>query len=140
MKFTQDGSEVCLCGAVIPAEGKARITLIARQPTGLGTGWLADWLCQRYSTASCAVIDGRNGADVLTDKLSAVWKVKGSVIRPSGKEVCAAASTLLDALQEQTVTWFKEQPELRESAVSAIRRPISGGWGFRGENSAPIEV
>ena len=41
VKFTQDGSEVCLCGAVIPAEGKARITLIARQPTGIGTGWLA---------------------------------------------------------------------------------------------------
>ena len=140
VKFTQDGAEVCLCGAVIPAEGTARITLIARQPTGLGTGWLADWLNQRYSSASSVVIDGRNGADVLTDKLMAVWKVKGSVIRPSGKEVCAAASTLLDALQEQTVTWFTGQPELRESAVSAIRRPISGGWGFGGENSTPIEA
>lgn len=140
VKFTQDGAEVCLCGAVVPAEGPARITFLARQPTGIGTGWLADWLCKRYASASCAVIDGRNGADVLTDKLSAVWKIKGSVIRPSGKEVCAAASTLLDALQEKTVTWFNKQPELRDSAVSVVKRPISGGWGFGGENSAPIEA
>ncbi len=86
------------------------------------------------------MIDGRNGADVLTDKLAAVWTIKDSVIRPNGKEVCAAASTLLDSLQEQTVTWYKEQTELRESAVSAVKRPISGGWGFGGENSAPIEA
>ena len=114
--------------------------MLARQPTGLGTGWLAEWLCKRYTNACCVVIDGRNGADVLTDKLSGVWKVKGSVIRPSGKDVCAAASTLLDALQEHSVTWYHKQPELRDSAVSAIKRPISGGWGFGGENSAPIEA
>ncbi|MBR4702333.1 MAG: hypothetical protein IKO91_00670 [Oscillospiraceae bacterium] len=140
VKFTADGSEVCLCGAVIPAEGIARITYLARKPMGEGTGWLADWLCRRYTTACCVVIDGRNGADVLTDKLTATWKIKGSVVRPSGKEVCAAASTLLDALQEQTVTWYAEQPELRESALSAVKRPISGGWGFGGENSAPVEA
>ncbi len=140
VKFTADGSEVCLCGAVIPAEGKARVTYLARKPTGEGTGWLADWLRGRYASACCVVIDGRNGADVLTDKLTATWKIKGSVVRPSGKEVCAAASTLLDALQEQTVTWYIEQPELRESAISAVKRPISGGWGFGGENSAPVEA
>ena len=140
VKFTQDGAEVCLCGAVIPAEGPARITFLFRESTGMGTGWLAEWLSKRYGSASCVVIDGRNGADVLTDKLSAVWKVKGSVVRPNGREVCAAASTLLDGLREQTVTWWAKQPELRESALGALRRPISGGWGFGGENSAPIEA
>lgn len=140
IKFTQDGSEVVLCGAVIPADGPARITLLAREPTGQGTGWLADWLCARYKAASCVVIDGRNGADVLTDKITPVWKIKGSVIRPSGRDVCAAASTLIDNLQEQTVTWYTKQPELRESALSVTKRQISGGWGFGGVNSAPIEA
>lgn len=37
VKFSADGSEVCLCGAVIPKNGKARISLIDRKPTGLGT-------------------------------------------------------------------------------------------------------
>lgn len=140
VKFTADGAEVCLCGAVIPAEGPARISFIERRPTGLGTGWLADWLCARYAKTSCVVIDGRNGADVLTEKLSATWKIKGSVVRPSGKDVCAAASTLLDGLQEKSVTWYRKQTELRESAVSVTKRQISGGWGFGGENSAPVEA
>ena len=30
VKFSPDGSEVCICGAVIPAEGTARISMIRR--------------------------------------------------------------------------------------------------------------
>lgn len=140
VKFTSDGSEVCLCGAVIPPEGPARISFLERKPTGLGTGWLADWLDERYSKACCVVIDGRNGADVLTDKLSKTWKIKGSVVRPSGKDVCAAASTLMDDLAEKTITWYRPQTALRDSAVTSTKRPISGGWGFGGDNAAPIEA
>ena len=140
VKFSPDGSEVCLCGAVIPEKGSARITLIKREPTGRGTQWLADWLNQRYRKASCVVIDGRNGVDVLVEKISGTWKVKDSVIKPSLKEIIASVSMLTDALSERTVTWYEKQEALRESAVSSIRRPISGGWGFGGENSIPIEA
>ena len=140
VKFTFDGSEVVLCGAVIPETGPARISLLERRPTGHGTQWLADWLNARYASASCVVIDGRNGADVLTDKLTGVWMVKGSVVRPSGRDICAAASTLVDMLTEKTVTWYVPQTQLRDSAVSAVRRSISGGWGFGGDNSAPVEA
>ena len=70
VKFAADGSAVCLCGAVIPKEGPARVSLIDLRPTGQGLAWLADWLCDRYGKASCVVIDGRNGVDVLdADKL-----------------------------------------------------------------------
>lgn len=140
VKFSADGSEVALCGAVIPASGPARISLIERKPTSAGTRWLAQWLCERYSRASCVVIDGRNGADVLVDRIADTWKIRGSVVRPSGREVVAAASTLTDALAEQSVSWYKGQEALRESAVTATRRPISGGWGFGGDNSPPIEA
>ena len=139
VKFSADGSEVCLSVAVIPSEGPARVELIERRPTGLGTQWLADWLNVRYKKASCVVVDGRNGVDVLVDKITDVWKMKGSVIRPSARDMIAAVSTMMDALNEQTVTWFGGQDMLRESALTSTKRPIGGGWGFGGPNSAPIE-
>lgn len=140
VKFTIDGSEICLCGAVISNEGIARISLIDRRPTGLGTQWIADWLNSRYEKASCVVIDGRNGVDVLIDKISNTWKIKGSVIRPGAKDVIAAVSLVMDSLNEKTLTWYEKQEDLRDSAISSTKRPIGGGWGFGGEDSAPIEA
>lgn len=140
IKFSADGATVCLCGAVIPKEGKARISLIDVRPTGMGTQWLADWLNVRYAKASCVVIDGRNGVDVLIDKISDVWRMKKSVLRPTAKDVIAAVSTLTEALTEQSLTWYEKQTALRESAITAVKRPIGGGWGFGGENSVLIEA
>ena len=62
------------------------------------------------------------------------------MIRPSTKDVIAAAGTLTNALNEKSVTWFHLQEVLNESAVTSVKRPIGGGWGFGGENSAPIEA
>jgi hypothetical protein len=140
VKFSADGTLATLAGAVIPKDGAARISLIEQRPTGHGTRWLADWLNERADKASCVVIDGRNGADVLVDKIADTWKHKNSVVRPSAKDVVAAAGTLCDALAEQTVTWYEPQEQLRESAVTSVKRPIGGGWGFGGDNSSPIEA
>lgn len=140
IKYTYDGSEVVLCGAVIPPSGKARISLIERRPTGYGSQWLADWLNQRYGKASAVVIDGKNGADVLVEKIADTWKFKGSVIRPSARDVLTAAGMLTDSLNENTLTWFRGQDALRDSAVTSTKRAINGGWGFGGDNSAPIEA
>ena len=140
VKFSADGSEVCLAGAVIPAQGPARISLIERRATSAGTRWLAEWLNERYAKAACVVIDGRNGADVLCDRISDTWRIQNSVVRPTARQVVAAAGTLLDAVNEQTVTWFHGQEVLRESAVTATKRPIAGGWGFGGDNSGPVEA
>lgn len=140
VKFSSDGSLVCLCGAVIPQDGKARISMIDCKPTGYGTQWLADWLNARYDKACCVVIDGRNGVDVLVDKISQTWRYKGSVIRPNAKDVIASVGTLMDALHEQSFTWYEEQEELRESATTSVKRPIGGGWGFGGDNATPIEA
>lgn len=140
VKFSYDGSEVCLCGAVIPAEGPARVSLIDHRPTVMGLQWLADWLNARYSKASCVVIDGRNGVDVLIDKISGTWKMKGSVIRPSSRDMIAATGALVDAVNVKSVTWYDKQTALRDSAVTSIKRPINGGWGFGGDNSLPIEA
>lgn len=140
IKFSADGSAVCLCGAVIPADGPARISMIKYESTARGLQWLADWLCERYTKASCVVIDGRNGVDVLVDKIADTWKLKGSVIRPNAKELIGAVGMLTDALNEKTITWFRGQEALRESAISATKRPVAGGWAFGGENALPIEA
>ncbi|MBR3170606.1 MAG: hypothetical protein IKF22_05035 [Lachnospiraceae bacterium] len=140
VKFSADGTEVCLCGAVIPADGPARITLIRREFTVFGIQWLADFLNARNDKACCVVIDGKNGVDVLEAKIKKKWKAKNSVIRPTPKIVIASVSILTDAVNEKTVTWYSEQEQLRHSAVTSIRRPIGGGWGFGGEDSIPIEA
>ena len=140
VKFSPDGGEVALCGAVIPKEGAARISLIDLRSTGFGVQWLADWLNCRADKACCVVIDGRNGVDVLVDKIANTWKYKNSVIRARMNDVIASVGTLTDALSERTVTWYAQQDILRESAVTSTKRKIGGGWGFGGDNSIAIEA
>jgi hypothetical protein len=47
---------------------------------------------------------------------------------------------LMDQLAEEGVTWYEKQDMLRDSAVTSTKRPISGGWGFGGEDPTPIEA
>ena len=140
IKFTIDGAEVVLCGAVCPKDGPARIAMIERRPTGQGIRWLADWLNHRVKTGCCVVIDGKNGVDVLVERIVDTWRAKNSIIRPSARDMIAAVSLLVNELNEQAVTWYREQEDLEDSALTSVKRPISGGWGFGGENAAPIEA
>lgn len=140
VKFASDGSEAVLCGAVLPKDGPARVTLIDRKPAGYGTRWLAEWLNPRSKSAACVVIDGRNGVDVLIDRISDTWRYKDSVIKASANDVIAAVSMLMDGLAEKSFTWYEPQEDLRESALTSIKRPIGKGWGFGGDDSAPIEA
>ena len=140
VKFSADASEVVLCGAVCPKDGKARVSLIERRPTGQGIRWLADWLNHRVSVGCCVVIDGKNGVDVLIERIHDTWRYKDSVIRPRATDMIAAVSMLTNEINERTVTWYAEQDALSDSALSSVKRPISGGWGFGGDDSAPIEA
>ena len=144
VKFTPDGVTVALAGAVIPDEGPARIALIRKEQTGKGIQWLADWLNERSGEACCVVIDGRNGVDVLVEKITGRpggnWRAKNAVIRPTVRDVIAAVSTLTDALNARTVRWYQGQGELDDSARSSVKRALGGGWAFGGENPAPIEA
>lgn len=140
IKFSADGAELCLCGAVIPKTGPARISLIDRRPTGRGIRWLSDWLNERYDKAACVVIDGRNGVDVLVERIKDTWKYKDSVVRPTARDVIASVGLLTDKLSERSVTWYSGQDQLRASAITSVKRPIGGGWGFGGDDSTPIEA
>lgn len=140
IKFSIDGTEVALAGAVIDADGISRISLIKRETTAKGIRWLSDWLNQRVNQACCVVIDGRNGVDVLCDRISDTWKYKDSVIRPTTRDIVAAAGLLSNEVNENNLTWYKLQEDLNDSAINSIKRTIGGGWGFGGDNSIPIEA
>lgn len=140
VKFAADGSAVCLCGAVIPKDGPARVSLIEQQPTGRGLAWLVDWLNERYDRASCVVIDGRNGVDVLVERIRPTWKAKSAVLRPSARDVIASVGLITTAINEHSLTWYKPQQALNESAITSTKRPISGGYGFGGDDSLPLEA
>lgn len=140
VKFSADGSEVCLCGAVIPQTGKPRISLIARENTGIGLNWLAKWLNERVKIGCCVVIDGRNGVDVLIDKISGIWVFKNSIIKPNVEFIIGATGYLVNSLAENNLTWFSGQEDLSNSAGSAVKRPIGKAWTFGGANSLPIEA
>lgn len=140
VKFSADGTEVALCGCVIDENGVARISLIQREWTVKGLTWLSDWLNARYREASCVVIDGRNGVDVLIDRIIGTWRYKGSVIRANTKDMLASVSMLTENVNEGSLTWYKLQDDLNDSAITSVKRPIGGGYGFGGENSIPIEA
>lgn len=125
---------------MLPKDGPARVSLIDLRPTGQGLAWLADWLNQRYGKASCVVIDGRNGVDVLADRIKEVWRAKNAVIRPGTKDVIAAVGGFTNSISEHSLTWYQPQTVLDESARTAIKRPIGGGYGFGGDNSLPVEA
>ncbi len=139
IKFSPDGLEICLSGAVLMEDGSVYVELIERKSMAEGTRWLAEWLNARYSKACCVVIDGRNGVDVLIDKISDVWRMKGSVIKPSLKDILTSVGMVVDAVNENSLIWNESQDALNESAITSVRRPISGGFGFGGDNSTPIE-
>lgn len=139
VKFSPDGSEVVLSIAVADG-GRAHVETVERMTMAVGVGWLADFIAERKGSACCVVIDGKSGAAHLVDKLGNM--PKGYIVTPTSAQVVAACSSMLDAVAEKRVTWFKEQQDLRDSAVTSVRRPIGGGggWGFGGENPVPIEA
>lgn len=141
VKFSMDGLMVCLCGAVIDLDGKARISLIKQESMAYGLKWLADWLNERYKQASCVVIDGKNGAGVLIDKISGVWKLKGTIQTASPQTIISAVGMLTDSINEGSLTWSDSpnQEILTNSATTSVKRNIHGGWGFGGDNAIPIE-
>ena len=78
--------------------------------------------------------------DVLVERIKGVWRAKNAVIRPGVKDVLAAVGLFTNAVNENALTWYKPQEALNESAVTAVKRPIGGGYGFGGENSLPVEA
>lgn len=138
VRFSVDNTMATLCGAVCPKNGPARISMIDQKPVAIGSGWLIEFLNARYDKACCVVIDGRNGTDYLIENIKDKWRAKGSIIKASSKDVIAAYTQIQNEITDQSVTWYRGQELLSLSATTATKRPISGGFGFGGQNSEGI--
>lgn len=139
VKFSPDGSRVAVAAARLSDDGSAHVELVFQEPTSKGTGWLAEWIAARPSRACSVAIDGLSGADALVDGIG--HAPRNYVMRPTSGDVIAAASMLLDAVRERSLTHI-EDPALTASATTSGRRKIGarGGWGFDGDGSTPVEA
>ncbi len=141
VKFSPDGSYMALAVAEARPDGSTHLSLPFCERTDRGTAWLASWLAARAARACCACIDGRSGAGAVCDALDALGMPRGYVKRPTADEAITAANLILQAARDRSVTHVANEA-LDLSAATATRREIgkAGGWGFGGENSAPIEA
>jgi len=137
VRFSVDGSEVCLCAA-LKHDGGVHVEVVRRENTSAGLTWLADFIAERKDRACTCVIDGKSGVQALVDRLERM--PKGYLHVASASDATSAAATLLDLVNERKLTWYSEQADLRESAITSVRRNIGSGgsWGFGGVNPTPI--
>lgn len=132
VKFSVDGSSVALAACRRPEGGKPHVEVVAHRSMSAGTGWLADWLEQRWSDAVEIVIDGKAGSGALVNTLRERG-VPAKVLRlPKLDEVLAAHTMILEAVRTGEVTHF-DQPALNDVVAHAVKRDIgkAGGWGWQ---------
>lgn len=138
VRFAVDGSEVSLAVALLADDGIVHVEQVRREHMSAGLTWLADFIAERKDKASVCVIDGKSGVHSLVDRLERM--PKGYIHVAGAQDAVAAATTLVDCVNEGTLTWYAPQQDLRDSAVTSVRRNIgnNGSWGFGGENPIPI--
>ena len=137
VRFSPDGSEAFLAVARI-ADGKVHVEMVRRENMSAGLSWLADFIAERRDKASTCVIDGKSSVQSLVGRLDRM--PKGYIHVATAADATGAAGMLADCVNEGTLSWFSEQSDLRDSAVTSVRRMIGNGgsWGFGGENPEPI--
>ena len=141
VKFSPDGAQVALAAAVMPRTGPAHVELVACEPAASGSDRLACWLACRSGRASAVAVDGKSGAGALCDELAAMGAPRGYAMRPSTDQAVTAANLIYEGTVAGKVT-HTASPALDLSAATSPRRAIGsqGGWGFGGDNSAPVEA
>lgn len=144
VKFSPDASRYGVAVALSHENG-VHVEAFPPTPMGQGLTSLADWLAQRWRTASLIVLDGKSGTGDLVNMLRARG-VPGSRIRVvSRDEAVAANATLVRHVVEGTLTHLG-QPGLTRSVAVGGRRQIGtvGGWGFTstvpGGDVTPVEA
>ena len=145
MKFSSDGLVAAMAVAMSRPDGGTHVELIQAASTAQGTRGLAEAVVRAAAVAPVAV-DGRSGAQALVDRVEGSVP-PGSVSLVSTADATAACSELLDEVREHTLTWYRPggqscDDRLSCSALTSGRRPMGsrGGWGFGGEDPAPVEA
>lgn len=141
VKFSADGYRVALVCAVKPPNGKPHIELARYESIARGLDWLAEWIANRSGIARAAVIDGRAGAGALCERIEHRRVPRNYAVRPNAEQAISAANAIYEGVLTGAVTHVADEVFDR-SATTSTRRAIgkNGGWGFGGDESAPIEA
>ncbi len=144
VKFSSDGERVSVAVAAYdPAEGTARVELMADDDMRRGIDWLVDMVAGMWRGLCSVCIDGRASADDLDRRLA-----DAGVAAPARQVATPAvamdsASMFLNMTRERKVTHAADgQRALDESVLGAVKRRIGtgGGFGFGGENPTPVDA
>lgn len=129
VKFSPDGEEVAVSVALRPPEGPVHLEGVFARSMAGGTGWLEDWLAERWRKAGRIVVDGRAHAGAFVSALEK--RGVRRVVRPTVDQVISAHSLLLGAVADRTITNVADEAT-DASIAGAGRRQIgkAGGWGL----------
>lgn len=143
VKFTPDGLKVAVAVAILRPDATVHVELVedGYRLQSEGVRWITDFLDARRETTAAVAIDGRSGTSVLADQLRDRRYPAKAVMVPGSNGMIAASTMLLEAVHDGTLTHFGQE-QLDESALQSERREIGnqGGWGFDGDESAPVEA
>ena len=142
VKFATDGSCASLSLAAMRKDELPYIQLMRVGEGRDGIDWLAERIEALRDSASCVVIDGMYGRDVLVNELNRNHRFpKKGIVCPSSNDVATAASMLKQRVDTHQLQWYREQRRLQASALMAEKRRIGdrGAWGFGGEDPTPVE-
>lgn len=136
VKFAPDGSAVSLAVGVVMPNGITHVELIERKPMSAGTGWLAEWLLERWRKANKIIIDGAAGTQLLVEELvRSNPRLKKKILTPNAREAGAAYGDFHTGVEHQILTHFN-QPALNMSVRTVKKRSIGkdGAFGYASMN------
>lgn len=136
VKFAPDGSAVSLCVGVVMPDGKVHVELVERKPMSAGTGWLAQWLLERWRKPNKIIIDGAAGTQLLVEELvRSEPRMKKRILTPNAREAGAAYADFHTGIENQQLTHY-DQPALNVSIRTVKRRSIGkdGMFGYASMN------
>ena len=131
VKFSVDGRTASIAVAIWRKGETPHVEITESRMTVGGIDWAYGWLLQRWRGACTVVIDGKASAQDLYDRLIAGGAAKKALHLAKPDNVTAAASMLLNAYAEGSLT-HNDQPALNDAVKAARKRTIGreGGYGF----------
>lgn len=141
IKFSPDGTHVAVSNCVETRGRLPHVELAMHANiTATGVEPLAEALWRLRGKVAYVLIDGMSNADALMGALEALSYPRQGYARTSPRDAIAAATTLVNAVREGSVTHF-DQEALNESVRGATKRHIGayGGYGFGGVDPEPVE-
>lgn len=136
VKFAPDGSAVSLAVGVIMPNGLVHVELVERKPMSAGTGWLAQWLLERWRKPNKIIIDGAAGTQLLVEELvRSESRLKKRILTPNAREAGAAYADFYTGIENRQLTHFN-QPALNVSIRTVKKRSIGkdGMYGYASMN------